>query len=63
MIETAAIARAQTALLEASREHKRLEFAHRKQARKLAQAAAELGAVLSQYGIAVHIGTDNRKES
>jgi len=61
-----AIASAQAALREAAREQKRLEFQHRKAARRLMQLADELETALAVLGIKLIIiptGTDDRKES
>lgn len=59
----AVIAEAQTALKAEAREHKRLEFAHRKSAKRLMQLAERMqAAVLAEHGISyVHIGTDEKE--
>ncbi len=64
MDETTAriVAQANQALIEAAREHKRLEFAHRRTAKRLMQTADDLRTQLAEYGIRLSIdGTD--KES
>ncbi len=52
-----AIAQAQATLRDAAKEHKRLERLHRKEARRLMQAAEGL-ASLEGAGVRVVIGTD-----
>ena len=57
-----AAAQATQALIDAAREHKRLEFAHRRMAKHLMQTADELRTQLARYGIRLSLdGTD--KES
>ncbi len=58
-----AIAQAETALRAAAREHKQLEFAHRKAARRLYEQADALHkAALAQLGIGLRtIGTDEKE--
>ena len=47
----AATAQAQAALVSAAKQHKRLEREHRREARRLMQAAAEFGAACQALGL------------
>lgn|GEM_PF-3455963 len=50
-----AIATAEAALRDAAREHKRLERAHRQEARRLMQTAADLRAMCARLGLRLEI--------
>ena len=57
-MDTQVIAKAETALRDAAREHTKLSFAHRKAAERLHRVADEIKRALGPLGISVEIGTD-----